>query len=438
MVEAQQTIDFYQAGYLFLDKLTKTDLKVYHAVGELGHDTACKAYQHEIAAQANLNPRQVRRSLARLVAVGLLERSGGRYGAVYRFVYPKRGDKIAPSRVAGGDGYTKREDNSVLSYPVEGDGYTKREDKIVPSGAVKGNGYTKREDNSVLSDRSTTITTTTKETSKPKNQLVVIQDDHAQNLGALDIAAQENLSLFKIRPNLTQKFHYAPQLIKEYTPAQILMFHDHEGKIAANLARWRQASDTGQIDLAGLAPALIWCKIVELQEPPLKPPSPESQAISQEIEAILAGSSTPPNPLSQDRRESQTKEQREVYLARSPNPLSQDGRGGQGVRVEPGNGAGTQDVWSEVVDSITTSRPGMEAFLADSYLADGTGQTYTVVVKDETIAARLNYQWRNNVARTLAALTGQHYSQVEVNFIAAAPPRRPSLCPPRVTGAIQR
>lgn len=77
MVEAQQDMGFYQAASFFLGKLTMTDLKVYHAVGQLGHDTACKAYQHEIAAQANLNPRQVRRSLARLVSVGLLERSGG-------------------------------------------------------------------------------------------------------------------------------------------------------------------------------------------------------------------------------------------------------------------------------------------------------------------------------------------------------------------------
>ncbi len=419
MVEARQDIDFYHAVFFFLGKLTMTDLKVYYALGELGHDTACKAYQHEIAEQAKLDPRQVRRSLARLVSVGLLKRSGGRYRAVYRFTYPKRGDKIDPSHVAEDEGYTKREDNSVPSHVVGDDGYTKREDKIDPSGAVKGDGYTKREDNSVPSDYSTTITTT-KKTSTPKNQLVVIQDDHAQNLGALDIAAQENLSLFKIHPHLVQNFRYAPQLIKEYTPAKILMFHDHEGQIAANLARWRHAWDTGQIDLAGLAPALIWCKIVELQEPPLKLPSPESQAISQEVESILTEASKPTVQAGEPSPD-------ELPTALPEKPPISSPQAGPSPESPPGSGAEREEeqLWPETKISLITSRPHIAPLFDESYLANVTRTEictcYTIAVKDEATATQLNHQYRHNAARTLAALAGQPSHQIEVNFIATPP-----------------
>jgi len=100
----------------------------------------------------------------------------------------------------------------------------------------------------------------------PDEQMTLIEEDHNQNLGALDIQAQQHLARLGINANLCQRFDTAPDLIREHTPAQILMFHDADGAIAANLARWREAWDNGALITA--RPALIWAKVVEGQQPP--------------------------------------------------------------------------------------------------------------------------------------------------------------------------
>lgn len=115
-------------------------------------------------------------------------------------------------------------------------------------------------------------TTTLKYSSKFKNkssssrQAVLIKNENAQNLGALDIEAQQDLKTLGIQPNLKQRSKTAPNLAKAHTPAEILMFHDHDGDIAANLAAWRMAWSEGA-DITA-TPALIWIRIVEGQRPP--------------------------------------------------------------------------------------------------------------------------------------------------------------------------
>jgi hypothetical protein len=115
-----------------------------------------------------------------------------------------------------------------------------------------------------------------------EEQLTLIEDENAQNLGALDIQPQQrldngdwkgDLDALGIDPNQKQRrTATAPAEVREFTPAQILMFKDPGRQIAANLARWRAAADTGapMVGRNGRVwePQLIWTKVVELKEPP--------------------------------------------------------------------------------------------------------------------------------------------------------------------------
>jgi len=105
-------------------------------------------------------------------------------------------------------------------------------------------------------------------------QTALIVHDNQMNLGALDIQAHQHLSVLGIRADLRQSFRTAPDLIKRFTPAQVLMLHDPGGAIAANLALWRAAADAG-VELE-VRPALLWARIVEGQSPPSLPPAPKS------------------------------------------------------------------------------------------------------------------------------------------------------------------
>lgn len=111
----------------------------------------------------------------------------------------------------------------------------------------------------------TATTTHLNKSSSSTRQQVLIENDNAQNLGALDIEAQRSLAALGIRADLKQSFRSAPDLAQKHTPAEILMFHD-DGTIAGNLARWREAWDAGA-DVRD-KPALIWAKIIEGQAPP--------------------------------------------------------------------------------------------------------------------------------------------------------------------------
>ena len=116
------------------------------------------------------------------------------------------------------------------------------------------------------SSKESTTTTDSINTVSSSTQAVLIENHNQQNLGALDIQAQDCLEALGIRPDLKQPFRAAPDLVKNHTPAEVLMFHDPQGDISENLGRWRAAWDDG----ATIAdkPALIWAKIVEGQAPP--------------------------------------------------------------------------------------------------------------------------------------------------------------------------
>jgi len=81
-------MNFYSALLPHAATLTKADILTYHALGDLGGETHCAVWQDEIAAKAGVSPRQVRRSLSHLEAVGLItvDRSN-RYHHVYHFTY---------------------------------------------------------------------------------------------------------------------------------------------------------------------------------------------------------------------------------------------------------------------------------------------------------------------------------------------------------------
>lgn len=106
-------------------------------------------------------------------------------------------------------------------------------------------------------------------------QMVLVENANAQALGGLDIEAQRSLSALGIRADLKQSFRTAPPLAREFTPAEVLMFHDENGDIAGNLAAWRAAWDEGA-DIRD-RPALIWAKIVEGQPPPHPAPADEPE-----------------------------------------------------------------------------------------------------------------------------------------------------------------
>lgn len=101
-------------------------------------------------------------------------------------------------------------------------------------------------------------------TATAADQLVLVEERDYQNLGLLDIVAQQLLDL-GINPDIKQKRN-APSVTQGKTPAEVLMLTEEGDEITENLARWANAYREG-IELPW-SPVLIWWKIVEGQDPP--------------------------------------------------------------------------------------------------------------------------------------------------------------------------
>ena len=239
----QNPNNFHETLLAQAKDLTKADLQVGLALAALGEAQACVAYQDEIAHCAGLSLRQTHRSLNKLETCNII--------------------RIVRKRAALHT-YHFCQTNMTKTGQVE----MTHESHQIPC----------------------TNTNTTKIKIEDKNekssQLTLISDKDTQNLRALDIEPQQvldteledTLRCLDINPALKQKFlrGRAHPLCERYTPAEILLAHDAEGLIRENLVAWRIAWEGGDTDLGCMTPALIWCKIVEGQSPPVSPPAEES------------------------------------------------------------------------------------------------------------------------------------------------------------------
>lgn len=205
------------------------------------------APQTNIAAEAGVSRRQVVSSQQKLAGLGVID-----IYTTYHYDQheqrPKRQNRYAPKVNAAAHSAAPNVNGSALS------------DATLPRYLANGPNV----------NRSAQYTLNTTTTINKNTQLVLVENDNQQNLGTLDIEAQQLLIKLGINPNLTQPGKRAPKICKRYTPAEILMFHDSEGSFAANLCRWAEAWRRG-IDVTEggkLLPALIWTKICEGQQPP--------------------------------------------------------------------------------------------------------------------------------------------------------------------------
>lgn len=104
-------------------------------------------------------------------------------------------------------------------------------------------------------------------------QMTLVKEENLHNLGSLDIQEQKRLDTLGIL-NIKQKSSdHCPTVAQERTPAEVLMFYDEGGAIAANLERWAEAWQN-KADIRD-KPTLIWWKICELQPPPEPETEPE-------------------------------------------------------------------------------------------------------------------------------------------------------------------
>jgi hypothetical protein len=233
-------------------------LAAYAAMIKLSTDGVCTATQKELASTVGTSTRSIKRSVSDLKTLGIIQVEYFHDSAIqktqntYLLLRPM-GQHVGPSPQTDGP-------------------------KTRPMGQHVGP--------HVLLHTTTNII--------EENQLTLIENSNAQNLGALDIKAQSHLTALGINPHLTQKFPNSPKICQEYTPAEILMFHDDTGKIADTLSEWRANWDAG-IDVTQHGrynPALMWVKIVEealgiRSEAEQSGPKPEKE-FSPSQELILA------------------------------------------------------------------------------------------------------------------------------------------------------
>lgn len=225
-------------------------LVAYAAIVKLSIDGICTATQKELASTVGTSTRSIKRSVSDLKTLGIIQ--------------------VEPFH----DTTTQKTQNTyLLSRPMgQHVGPSPQTDgpEIRPMGQHVGP--------HVLTINTTTI-------NNEENQLTLIENQNAQNLGALDISAQSHLSALGINPNLTQKFPNSPKICRDHTPAEILMFYDDTGKIADTLSAWRASWGAG-IDVTQggkYNPALMWVKIVEealsivREEPERLEPKPEKE-----------------------------------------------------------------------------------------------------------------------------------------------------------------
>lgn len=217
--------------------LTRADLATYAAIEELGGD----AYRTDIATRANISEWQVTQSFKHLQNCGLL-----RISRFYDKERQKTRNTYTPTLSNTNIGSTQHWLDPILGRP---------------------NPMELGRPNPLLTN------TFTESNMSQEKQLTLIENGNAQNLGALDIQAQQQIADLRalgINPNVTQSGRNAPTLVKERTPAEILIGYDPDKAISQNLSRWRAAHDNGAdvTNAAAWSEALIWTKIVELQPPP--------------------------------------------------------------------------------------------------------------------------------------------------------------------------
>lgn len=115
------------------------------------------------------------------------------------------------------------------------------------------------------SPRSTEVLTTTttslntKSSSSKNSETTTLQK---RNDTVIDLLQQ-----LDIQDRAQPTRQHAPAIVQQHTVTDILANHDLSGAIAANLRRWAEAK-AGGVEIAD-RPALVWCKIVEGQAPPM-------------------------------------------------------------------------------------------------------------------------------------------------------------------------
>lgn len=257
--------------YRIWRKLTPADFIVKQAITDLGGDCT----QPEIASLTGLCTRQVIRSCQKLAQYGLLIiRKIGRSNSYRLPDDVSTGDKQVTPLVTDSDSILNTTNtvglkindipqitSDVGAYPAtlsSPDHSELGQDADADTVGLEGGRLMPNSD-----------------TANKIDQLVLLADEQQQALRALDIdpqqlppAQQADLAQLEINPTLRQCFDTAPDLIKQHTPAQVLLSFDSNGAIAANLAHWRAQWQAGQADLTNLTPALIWTRIVEGKLPP--------------------------------------------------------------------------------------------------------------------------------------------------------------------------
>ncbi|MEM7027942.1 MAG: hypothetical protein AAF629_00010 [Chloroflexota bacterium] len=258
--------------YSIWRKLTPADFIVKQAIVDLGGDCT----QPEIASLTGLCTRQVIRSCQKLAQYGLLIVSKVGRSNSYRLPEEAQtGDKQVTPLVTDSDSILNTTNTEgikindipqltadVAAYPAilsSPDHSELGQDADADTVGLEGG--------RLMHNSGNTKT----------DQLVLLADAQREALRALDIdpqqlppAQQADLAQLDINPTLRQCFDTAPELIKQHTPAQVLMFFDPNGTIAANLSHWREQWQAGQADLTNLTPALIWTRIVEGKVPQLR------------------------------------------------------------------------------------------------------------------------------------------------------------------------
>jgi predicted transcriptional regulator len=370
---ATQQLNFHTAIFAHAKDLTKSDILCYQALGALGSAAECQAWQDEIAAQSTLSNRQTQRSLKKLESVGLIsiDRSR-RHHLIYRFTHPK----------------------AVAEEPV----FCRFE--------------TTHESSQNDKRGSNTLNTTKGIKNNEKRQLTMMENRNMQNLGTLDIDAQSNLQVLDIRPELTQPFFTAPRLIKSFSPAQILLGHDPEGAIASNLARWSDAWREGVADLVGLQPALIWCKIVEGQEPPLL----EGASVTVDVTEVLEAAGEPVSggeaePVSGRAGERGGEESSCSGAVR----VEEDAGARQGRSVVGGQRSEAERIWerAQALLSGQMTRAMYGQVFGGSRLEAGEGGGYSVVFNSSYSRDWVAHRLENVVRRALESVTGERRLAIE-------------------------
>lgn len=355
---------------IYLDvwrQLTAADNATLRLIEDLPRPT-----QSAIAERTGLSTRQVRRSATRLIDFGLID-------AV------KVGREVV---------YSAKESRTTLS-PVS---------PVVVSSKDKQH----------LKTKNTTTDTVRKNRTKSPSlekpaQLVLIEDPNAQNLGLLDIPTQlaTDLDTLGINSNAIQPFRTAPAVAKKYSPAKILMFFDEEGAIAANLAAWATAYREGLLDLdyngREMTPALLWVKVLEGQEPPLRV---EAETMPQVLEPAPDSAPYPAVELPEEEAMPAAAESQPEAL-----PIHQQlaTASGEGEPPEAGGYSELDAIWREALVGLRgmVTKGAFDAHLKQARLTSIDGKTLTLQAPNEYAREWLEHRLKAIISRALGGVVGE-------------------------------